>query len=107
MNIEFPTIKQLENAILFWMADCYGKCEYNKETHTFLATEYIQTPCYDSGGGIDSIDFSPVHHNISFLEAYEIWSKYRRIQEEVNKQFDNIPEPICSFVEEEAFELPF
>lgn len=106
MKTEFPTIRQLENTILFWMADNYGKCEYNKETYTFTATEFIQTVCRDSGGSIDSIDFHPVHHNISFSEAYKMWVEAEKFQEEVNKQFDNIPEPM-PIVKEEAFELPF
>lgn len=73
MNREFPTIKQMVNAILFAMADNNGKCEYHQDTHTFVATEYVPYPVRDSGGSIDSIGFEPVEHSISFQEGYQYW----------------------------------
>ena len=73
MKREFPTIKQMTNAILFAMNDNYGKCEYHQDTHTFLATEMIPYPVRDSGGSIDSIGFEPVEHSISFQEGYQYW----------------------------------
>ena len=70
---KFPTIKQMEEAILFAMADCNGKCEYHEDTHTFTAIEYVPYPVRDSGGSIDSIGFEPVEHSIGFQEGYHYW----------------------------------
>ena len=73
MKREFPSIKQMEDAILFAMNDACGKCEYNQDTHIFLATEMIPYPVRDSGGSIDSIDYKIVEHSIGFQEAYNYW----------------------------------
>lgn len=73
MKREFPTIKQMEEAILFAMEDCNGKCEYHEDTHTFTAIEYVPYPVRDSGGSIDSMGFEPVEHSIGFQEGYHYW----------------------------------
>lgn len=73
MKRDFPTIKQMVDAILFAMADCNGKCEYHEDTHTFTAIEYVPYPVRDDGGSIDSMGFEPVEHSIGFQEAYHYW----------------------------------
>lgn len=104
---DFPTIKQMESAILFWMADNYGKCDYQTDSHTFLAIEFIQTACYDSGGGIDSVDFQPLEHTLSFKEAYNCWVSVHEFMEKVNQGFQTIPEPVAPYTSTDDIELPF
>lgn len=101
----FPTIKQMEDAILFWMADNYGKCDYQQDSHTFLATEFNQIAHYDSGGGIDAIDFEPIEHIISFKEAYNM---YVNVMEFMNTQIIVPSEPVAPYCPiEDDIELPF
>lgn len=89
---EFPTIKQMVNAILFAMNDNYGKCEYHQDTHTFLATEMVPYPVRDSGGSIDSIGFEPVEHSISFQEGYHYWVA---MMDFIEEKCNPIPAPIA------------
>lgn len=106
---EFPTIKQMMNAILFAMCDNNGKCEYNESTHTFIAFEYVPFATRDSGGGIDAVDFEEVVHNITFKEAYGYWVEYETITNSIDTV---IPEPVGPYalpcVENyEDWDLPF
>lgn len=73
---KFPTIKELEDAILFAMNDNYGRCNYQQDSYTFLAVEMVPYPVKDSGGSIDSIDFREEYHTISFREAYQYWEGF-------------------------------
>jgi len=105
MNREFPTIKQMENAILFAMADNNGKCEYHQDTHTFIAVEMIPIPCRDSGGSIDSVDFELVEHSISFQEGYHYWVS---MMDFIEEKCSPIPAPVAPWygvVEDDG--LPF
>lgn len=105
-TVEFPTIKQMEGAILFWMADNYGKCDYQQDSHTFLATEFRQTAHYDSGGGIDAIDFKPIEHIISFKEAYNLYVSVLEFME--TQVIVPYPEPVAPYGPvEDDIELPF
>lgn len=89
--VNFPTIKQMENAILFAMNDNYGKCEYHQDTHTFLATEFVAYPVRDDGGSIDSIGYEPIEHEITFKEAYDYW---RAFEDFVNGIASPLPAPV-------------
>ena len=102
---EFPTIKQMADAILFAMADNNGKCEYHQDTHTFLATEMIPYPVRDSGGSIDSIGFEPVEHSISFQEGYHYWVA---MMDFIEEKCSPIPAPVCPWYPEiDNTDLPF
>lgn len=108
MKINFPTIKQMQDAILFAMDDVNGKCEYNTNTHTFIATENVPYPVY-YGGSMDSVDFEAIVHSITFKEAYDYW---RAFVDFVNGIATPLPAPIGPFalpcVENyEDFDLPF
>ena len=103
--VNFPTIKQMENAILFAMNDNYGKCEYHQDTHTFTAVELVPFAVRDSGGSIDSVDFEEVSHNISFQEAYHYWLA---MIEFIENKVQPIPAPVMPKYSYEEFEdLPF
>ena len=105
MKRDFPTIKQMTNAILFAMNDNYGKCEYHQDTHTFLATEMVPYPVRDSGGSIDSIGFEPVEHSISFQEGYHYWVA---MIDFIEGKANPIPAPVpmCPAYEDDD-DLPF
>lgn len=104
MNREFPTIKQMENAILFAMSDNNGKCEYHQDTHTFIATEYVLYPVRDSGGSIDSIGFNPVEHSISFQEGYHYWVA---MMDFIEEKVSPIPAPVAPWYGAIDDDLPF
>jgi len=106
---EFPTIKQMVNAILFAMNDNNGRCEYHQDTHTFLAVEYIPYPVRDSGGSIDSVEFKPVEHTITFQEGYKYWVEEMKTMEELEMQVFDIPTPIapCPWCPDNDDDLPF
>lgn len=104
MNREFPTIKQMEDAILFAMADNNGKCEYHQDTHTFLATEMVPYPVRDSGGSIDSIGFELVEHSISFQEGYHY---YVAMIDFIEGKVTPIPAPVATWYGPIDDDLPF
>ena len=107
MKRDFPTIKQMADAILFAMNDNYGKCEYHQDTHTFLATEMVPYPVRDSGGSIDSIGFEPVEHSISFQEGYHYWVAMIDL---IEGTANPIPAPVFpkyAFPELDDDDLPF
>ena len=104
----FPTIREMESAILYWMADNNGKCEYQMDSNTFLAVTYIQIPHYDSGGSIDCADFEPQVYNISFKEAYDMYVDMQKDMDEIQHQIaDSIPVPVYPCYPDEDFDLPF
>lgn len=105
MKRDFPTIKQMEEAILFAMTDCNGKCEYHEDTHTFVAIEYVPYPIRDSGGSIDSIGFEPVEHSIGFQEGYHYWVAMMDL---IEGTVNPIPAPVIpKYPTYEDDDLPF
>ena len=105
MKTNFPTIREMENAILFAMGD--GKVHYQQETMSFLAIEMIPYPVRDDGGSIDSIDFEKVEHTISFQEGYQYWVA---MNDFFNGMETPLPAPICprlAYPEFEFDDLPF
>jgi hypothetical protein len=102
---EFPTIKQMIDAIIFAMNDCNGKCEYHQDTYTFVAVEYVPYPVRDSGGSIDSIGFEPVEHSISFQEGYHYWVA---MMDFIEEKVTPIPAPVTPrYLTYEDDDLPF
>lgn len=107
MKTEFPTIAELVDAILYTMGYGDSTCAYDQETHTFHAVELIPVVCRDSGGSIDSIDFRPEEHSISFLQAYR-WYEGKKQMEE--KALEYVPSPVPCFSKAamaDDIELPF
>ena len=87
MKNEFPTIKQMENSILFAMGSNEGRCEYQEDAHIFIATDLVPYPVRDDGGSIDSIEFAEMKCEISFQEAYKYWLEEQAFYK------DCLPEP--------------
>lgn len=111
MKTEFPTIKELMNAILY-TTDCdRSTCTYNQETCTFHYVELIPIPCYDDGGSIDSMDFYGIENSISFLQAYRWYENLKNKEKEEQKPIPSpIPSPVPCFSKTamaEDIELPF
>lgn len=91
MNKDFPTIKQMEEAILF-AAGSDVKCEYCQDIHTFFTTELIPYPVRDSGGSIDSIGFEENVIPIDFQQAYHYWVA---MMDELEGKVTPIPAPVA------------
>lgn len=107
MKREFPTIKQMEDAILFAMCDNNGKCEYHQDTHTFLTIEMIPYPVKDSGGAIDSMGFEPMEHTIGFQEGYHYWVAMMDLMEDKCTPIPAHIAPKYTFPELYEDDLPF
>ncbi len=103
MKTNFPTIKEMADAVSFW-TNC-SECTYNQNDHTFLVVELMPYPCRDSGGSIDSIDFERIEHIIGFQEAYNDWLS---MKETLEGRVYLIPDPVApSYVLEQDDDLPF
>ena len=72
--IKFPTIHQMMRAIECWLNSPMNSCSYDESTHQFTAPVYIETPCYDDGGSIDSSDFRIEDTVFTFESAYKMWA---------------------------------
>lgn len=68
----FPTIKMLEDAILFF-APNDTDINYNKENNVFLVVYMVPFPVRDDGGSIDSVGFREEKVTIDFQQAYKYW----------------------------------
>ena len=102
----FPTIREMENAILFVMGDNMGKCNYQQDSYTFLAVEMVPYPVRDDGGSIDSIDFDPIEHTFSFKEAYNMWESMEELFKQIQKGV--APKPVSPYPTTEIDDiLPF
>ena len=76
----FPTIKQLINAIEWWNGD--RNVTYDEKSHTFKGEELIAKPSYDSGGGLDAIDFDVYENTYTFFMAYSMWEEMNNPKED-------------------------
>lgn len=105
----FPTIKELEDAILYTMGYGMSTCEYHQSDNTFYAVEYVPCIVRDSGGGIDSVEFNPEEHYIPFVQAYRWWEEIQHLEEEL-RECRNVfpPQPVSQVsAMEDDIELPF
>lgn len=98
-TIEFPTIKQLEEAICFC---CDARdISYDAEKHEFSYVELVPYPVRDSGGSIDSMGFHAISNTLTFLQAYRSW---KDVQEYLHEEY---PDPVPVDQEWEDNGLPF
>ncbi len=67
----FPTIAQLANNLRTTFH--YTHVEYNPHTCMFTCEEDVEVPCYDSGGGLDSVGFESVQVSLTFKRAYDAY----------------------------------
>lgn len=68
----FPTIKMLEEAILFFASNDTD-INYNKDNNVFLVIYMTPFPVRDDGGSIDSVGFREEKVTIDFQQAYKSW----------------------------------
>lgn len=104
---EFPTIAELVDTILYTMGYGYSTCTYDQDTHTFHAVELIPVACRDSGGSIDSIDFRPEEHSISFLQAYKWYEGKKQLEEKLQEYVPSAMPCFPIAAKMEDTELPF
>lgn len=98
-----PTKQQVKDAIAF-MADCpMSLVSYDYKKKEFSYIEMIPKPHYDSGHGIDAIDYDEIPGTMSWKDALQTFRYYKNL---LNMKFKEVPTPVTS-VEEEEFELPF
>ena len=98
-----PTKQQVKDAIAF-MADCpMSAIKYDYKKKEFSYIEMIPKPHYDSGHGIDAIDYDEIPGTMSWKDALQTFRYYKNL---LNMKFKEVPTSVTS-VEEEEFELPF
>lgn len=98
-----PTKQQVKDAIAF-MADCpMSAIKYDYKKKEFSYIEMIPKPHYDSGHGIDAIDYDEIPGTMSWKDALQTFRYYKNL---LNMKFKEVPTPVAS-VEEEELELPF
>lgn len=98
-----PTKQQVKDVIAF-MAECpmsLIKYDYKKKEFSFF--EMIPIPHYDSGHGIDAMDYKEIPRTMSWKEALKCFRYYKYI---LYTYPTKCSAPVAS-VEEEEFELPF
>ena len=97
-----PTKQQVMDVIAI-MAECpmsLIKYDYKKKEFSFV--EFVPTPHYDSGHGIDAIDYEEIPRTMSWKEALRIFRYYKGLLDKTYKKF---PTPIPPKPNED--ELPF
>ena len=98
-----PTKQQVKETIAM-VAECPVsaiKYDYKKEEFSFV--EYVPTPHYDSGQGIDAMDIKEIPRTMSWKDALQIFRYYKNL---LNMKFKKVSTPVAP-VEEYEFELPF
>ena len=98
-----PTKQQVKDAIAI-MADCpMSLINYDYKKKEFSFFEMIPVPHYDSGHGIDAMDFEEIPRTMSWKEALQAFRDYKN---SLNTTFKKISAPIAP-VEADETDLPF
>lgn len=98
-----PTKQQVMDVISI-MAECpmsLIKYDYKKKEFSFV--EFVPTPHYDSGHGIDAIDYEEIPRIMSWKKALRIFRYYKN---SINTTCKEAPAPVCPVTPNED-ELPF
>lgn len=98
-----PTKQQVKDAIAFMVECPMSAIKYDYKKKEFSYIEMIPKPHYDSGHGIDAIDYDEIPGTMSWKDALQTFRYYKNL---LNMKFKEVPTPVTS-VEEEEFELPF
>lgn len=97
-----PTKQQVKEAIAMF-AECPMsaiKYDYNKKEFSYF--EMIPIPHYDSGGGIDAMDYNEIPRTTPWKEAVKTFRYYKNLLK-INFKYRTPVEPIDS----DDFQLPF
>lgn len=98
-----PTKQQVKEAIAY-MAECpMSLINYDYEKKEFSFVEMIPIPHYDSGNGIDAMDYEEIPRILSWKEALKTFRAYKSL---LNTNFRKIPSPIAPVETDENY-LPF
>ena len=98
-----PTKQQVMDAIAI-MAVCpmsLIKYDYKKKEFSFV--EFVPTPHYDSGHGIDAIDYEEIPRTMPWKDALKCFRYYKHI---LHTYPTKCPAPIAS-IEADETNLPF
>lgn len=98
-----PTKQQVKDAIAI-MADCpMSLINYDYKKKEFSFFEMIPVPHYDSGHGIDAMDYEEIPRIMSWKEALQVFRYYKNL---LNMTFKKISAPIAPVKADET-DLPF
>ena len=98
-----PTKQQVKETIAMF-AECpvsAVKYDYKKKEFSFF--EMIPIPHYDSGHGIDAVDYEEIPRTMSWKEALQTFRYYKNL---INITFKKISAPIAPVKAAET-DLPF
>lgn len=98
-----PTKQQVMDVIAI-MADCpmsLIKYDYKKKEFSFV--EFVPTPHYDSGHGIDAIDYEEIPRTMPWKEALKCFRYYKHL---LYIYPTKCPAPVAP-IEANEDELPF
>lgn len=98
-----PTKQQVKETIAF-MAECpMSLISYDYKKKEFSFFEMVPIPHFDSGHGIDAMDYEEIPRTMPWKEALKCFRYYKHI---LHTYPIKCQAPVAS-VEEEEFELPF
>ena len=98
-----PTKQQVKETIAF-MAECpMSLISYDYKKKEFSFFEMVPIPHFDSGHGIDAMDYEEIPRTMSWKEALKCFRYYKHILHTYPIKGHSSVSP----VEEDEFELPF
>ena len=98
-----PTKQQVKDAIVI-MADCpMSLISYDYKKKEFSFFEMVPIPHFDSGHGIDAMDYEETPRTMSWKVALQTFRYYKNL---INITFKKISAPIAPVKSAEA-DLPF
>ena len=98
-----PTKQQVKDAIAF-MAECpMSLINYDYKKKEFSFFKMIPVPHYDSGHGIDAMDYEEIPNTMSWKDALQVFRDYKNL---LNTTFKKISAPITPVKADET-DLPF
>ena len=98
-----PTKQQVKETIAF-MAECpMSLISYDYKKKEFSFFEMIPIPHFDSGHGIDAMDYEEIPRTMSWKDALQTFRYYKNL---LNITFKKISAPIAPVKADES-DLPF
>lgn len=98
-----PTKQQVKETIAMFAECPMSAIKYDYKKKEFSYIEMIPKPHYDSGHGIDAMDYDEIPRTMSWKDALQTFRYYKNL---LNMKFNKVSTPVAP-VEEDEFELPF
>ena len=74
-----PTKEQVKDTIAM-IANCpWSEIKYDHKKKVFIFIELIPKPHYDSGHGVDAVDFDEIPSKMSWKEALSTWRYHKNL----------------------------